>query len=128
MSASRGFIGDRGCIYTTGSFGRLDASAGSDLDGFIASAGNQDNREISRLTEIKIKADLIRAVETAQLPDFDGDGEYLAVFSESELVNSIGSRKDDYENTFTARLLMLLEGQPLPLFVNLSANFGLQAF
>ncbi len=102
-----------GCIYLTGSFGRLEASQGSDVDSFIACEENHGKRSITRLQEIRIKAELIQAVEEMKLPEFDGDGDYLKVFSREFLINSIGSREDDYDNTFTARLLLLLEGRPL---------------
>ncbi|PTR41035.1 Nucleotidyltransferase domain-containing protein [Mameliella alba] len=104
---------NKGCIYLTGSFGRREASEGSDIDAFIACTGGEQSRAVSRLSEIKIKADLINGTEKLRLPEFDGDGDYLRLFSFDKLIESIGSRNDDYENTFTARLLLLLEGSPL---------------
>lgn len=113
LAFSEDALSSKGCIYLTGSFGRLEASEGSDIDAFIACDGNTHERAISRLTEIKIKADLITGTERLGFPEFDGDGDYLRLFPFRKILDSIGSRDDDYENTFTARLLLLLEGRAL---------------
>lgn len=105
--------GDRACVYVTGSFGRRETGPHSDLDLFIAGKSNLDKPELSRLDEILIKADLIEATRKLHIRDFSGDGEYLKHYTTSDLVNTLGTRKDDVENTFTARLLLLLESFPL---------------
>ncbi|WP_299984612.1 hypothetical protein [uncultured Ruegeria sp.] len=113
INYSKSTLDTKGCIYLTGSFGRHEASEGSDIDAFIACAGRRDEQAINGLEEIRIKADLIVAAEKMRLPEFDGDGDYLRVFARNFLIESIGSQEDDYTNTFTARLLLLLEGKPL---------------
>jgi predicted nucleotidyltransferase len=112
---------DKACVYATGSFGRGEASSHSDLDLFIvgrdcheeSTETKKRRSELPNLDEICIKADLIRATKHLQISDFSGDGEYLIHYSVSELVNTLGTRQDDILNTFTERLLLLLESRPL---------------
>lgn len=111
---------DKACVYATGSFGRCEASAYSDLDLFILGKNNGkqglDDREgslLSRLDEICVKAELIKVSRRTGLPEFSGDGRYLGHYSVSEFIETLGTEKDDVTNTFTARLLLLLESRPL---------------
>lgn len=101
------------CVYAIGSFGRNEASLHSDLDLFIVGQRQNDERSLTRLDEIRIKADLIEATRKLQIPDFSGDGEYLVHYTTDELVKNLGQRQDDTSNTLTARLLLLLESRPL---------------
>jgi len=103
----------KGCVYTTGSFGRGEANKFSDLDLFIVGQSINGKRSLGRLDEICITADLVRATRKLKIPDFSGDGEYLAHYTIADLVNTLGRSEDDASNTFTARLLLLLESQPL---------------
>jgi predicted nucleotidyltransferase len=110
----------KACVYATGSFGRREAGPRSDLDLFIVGKkdGNQgpDGREgslLRRLDEICIKADLIEATRELRIPDFSGDGRYLTHYSVHEFTKTLGTPEDDVTNTFTARLLLLLESCPL---------------
>lgn len=110
----------KACVYATGSFGRCEASMHSDLDAFIVgkSDGKQgrDGKEgslLNGLDEICIKAELIRVTRELNIPDFSGDGQYLNHYSAHELAKTLGMPEDDAINTFTARLLLLLESCPL---------------
>ena len=105
--------GQSACVYATGSFARGEASAHSDLDLFIASQAVDQKSGLSGLNEILVKASLIEATREQNIPDFSGDGEYLKHYSAEQLVKELGTREDDHNNTFTARLLLLLESQPL---------------
>jgi predicted nucleotidyltransferase len=105
--------GETACVYMTGSFGRGEASEHSDLDLFIVGQGAPEAPALSRLDQILVKADLIEANRKLGFPDFSGDGEYLAHHTVGELVDTLGKPEDDANNTFTARLLLLLESQPL---------------
>ena len=104
---------NKACVYITGSFGRGEASEYSDLDLFIAGKNDGDDRMLRPLDEILIKADLIEATRKLGIPDFSGDGEYLQHYSLNELIRTLGTPEDDVKNTFTARLLLLLESRPL---------------
>jgi hypothetical protein len=110
----------KACVYATGSLGRLEASAHSDLDLFIVGKANgrkgpdgKEGSQLNRLDEICIKADLIEATRKLKLPDFSGEGRYLIHYSIDDLIKTLGKPEDDVTNTFTARLLLLLESQPL---------------
>lgn len=100
-------------VYVTGSFGREEAGSHSDLDLFIAGGHKGAKRALTGLDEIRVKAQLIDATRSLGMPDFSGDGEYLQHYTGSELVGTLGKREDDASNTFTARLLLLLESRPL---------------
>lgn len=110
----------KACVYATGSFGRCEASQHSDLDLFIV--GKKDGKPglddkqgslLKCLDEICIKADLIEATRNLNIPEFSGDGRYLSHFSVHEFTKTLGKPEDDVTNTFTARLLLLLESHPL---------------
>jgi predicted nucleotidyltransferase len=103
----------KACAYITGSVARGEASAYSDLDLFIVSKGTLKEPALSRLDEILVKADLIDATRKFGFPPFSGDGEYLIRHIVSELTDALGKPHDDVNNTFTARLLLLLESKPL---------------
>ena len=100
------------CIYVTGSFGRLEASEFSDLDLFFINKGS-GKTPIKRLKKTLLDADLIRISETLGFPEFSKDGQFLEIHYLCDMLKNLGSSKDDYENHFTARLLLLLEGRAI---------------
>jgi hypothetical protein len=103
---------NKACVYATGSFGRGEASGHSDLDLFIVGLGKR-KRKLSRLQEICLEAELISATRRLKIREFSGDGEYLVHYTQQDLVEALGKRHDDAKNTFTARLLLLLESRPV---------------
>ena len=103
----------KACVYVTGSYGRGEASRHSDLDLFIVGHGSVREPALRGLDEILIKADLIDVTRQLHIRDFSGDGEYLRHYPIKKLVGHLGTPRDDVENTFTARLLLLLESFPL---------------
>lgn len=103
----------KACVYVTGSYGRGEASRHSDLDLFIVGHGSVKEPALRGLDEILIKADLIDVTRQLHIRDFSGDGEYLKHYPIKKLVGRLGTPRDDVENTFTARLLLLLESSPL---------------
>lgn len=120
LKAAEALAKRKACVFATGSFGRREAGPHSDLDLFIVGKtdGNRgrDDKEgsrLSRLDEICIKADLIRAVRKLKILEFSNDGRYLTHFSVHEFTKTLGTPEDDVTNTFTARLLLLLESFPL---------------
>lgn len=98
------------CIYATGSFGRLEASAHSDLDLFLVHTGPE---RYPRLDEHLVLADLVRACRSEGFPEFTDDGRYLEVHRSRDLHEHLGGAADVARNWFTARLLLLLESRPL---------------
>jgi Nucleotidyltransferase domain len=118
------FASNKACVYATGSFGRHEASEHSDLDLFIAGKsesliGSDGSDEfgqenlLNHLDEICVQAELIKASRRLGFPEFSGDGRYLDHHSIYEFTSTLGTEKDDVANTFTARLLLLLESKPL---------------
>lgn len=102
------------CVYVTGSYGREEAGENSDVDLFITgTAGQNDERDFKVLDEICLKADLIKATRAVGFDELSKDGEYLQHHSIAQLVRGLGKPDDDAKNTFTARLLLLLESRVL---------------
>lgn len=119
LSSAESRIAGKACVYVTGSFGRGEASAHSDLDLFIVGRSTEgeprgeEKLGLSRLDQICVKADLIHVAREKGFPDFSGDGEYLEHYTVAELNRALGKPEDDATNTFTARLLLLLESTSL---------------
>lgn len=125
LQISKGLAEGKACVYATGSFARGEASAYSDLDLFIVGKSRKveetnrtgkhprSERVLRRLDEICLKAELIDVTKRLSIPEFSGDGEYLKHYTVDELTGTLGRPEDDVTNTFTARLLLLLESKPL---------------
>lgn len=100
------------CVYVTGSFGRLEATEYSDLDIFFINS-QPKSKPVSKLSKTLIDADFIRLIEKMGFPPFSNDGQFLEIHSLEDIINDLGSPNDDFNNYFTARLLLLLESSPL---------------
>lgn len=105
------------CIFAAGSLGRLEAGEKSDFDVFMI-GNNPKNRDqslssISRLEEYEAFASLIEINHKLGFPKFSGDGRFLKTYELNEMIKATGSPRDDSENLFTARMLLLLESQPV---------------
>src|SRR5437867_5043054 len=59
LNRAEEIVGEKACVYATGSFGRSEASRHSDLDLFIVGRGTEEQRELKNLDEICLKAELI---------------------------------------------------------------------
>jgi len=81
----------------------------SDLDVFVTADESEALR--SRLCEYTLFGQLINLNEELSLPPFSNDGEYLKIHFIEELKARTGSRRDDSENLFTARMLLMLESR-----------------
>lgn len=104
------------CVFAAGSLGRFEAGRKSDLDVFIMAnrhGKESHERSLTKLEEIELFADLIRLNENLLLPPFSGDGRFLKVHELDDLIKATGDSRDDSENLFTTRLLLLLESQAL---------------
>ncbi len=55
----------------------------------------------------------MKATRGLNIPEFSDDGRYLTHYSVHEFTKTLGTPEDDVTNTFTARLLLLLESCPL---------------
>lgn len=99
------------CIYTTGSYGRHEASKNSDLDLFFIDS--DENNPTSNIDKIIINAKVIEICRAMDLPEFSKDGGYLTIHNIGDILTNLGSPEDDYRNYFTARMLLLLESKPI---------------
>jgi predicted nucleotidyltransferase len=120
LNTAGAYAAGKACVYVTGSYGRGEASPHSDLDLFIVGKGtgrqNRDGKpgsQLSRLDEVCIKAELIQVTRDLHIQEFSGDGQWLDHYSVDELTQMLGTQHDDAQNTFTARLLLLLESKPI---------------
>lgn len=101
------------CIYATGSLARLEANSESDLDAFFLLTGCEQDSPLDRIREVKFLKAVIDVAENTGFPDFSGDGEYLRFLHIDDVISNIGGRADDYQNSFTARMLLILESSHL---------------
>lgn len=114
MKGAASIVDDFATVYATGSFGRGEASPHSDLDVFILT--QLDGSSLPALhpsSTIRLQAFLIDAVEKEDLPEFTDQGAYLKPHTLTDMTEKLGGRDDDYENLFTARMLLLLESRAL---------------
>lgn len=102
-------VGDHTCIYATGSAGRGELGAHSDLDVFLLRSSGSSKK----LDEVILQSAVVRAMRSCQFPDPSNDGEFLKLHTVEEFKQQMGGRGDDWFNTFTARTLLLLESTPV---------------
>lgn len=103
-------FGDHTCLYAVGSAGRKELSPRSDLDLFVVRA---PRRGILKIDEVRIQTAIVRVQRRLGLPDPSNDAAFLRMHGTDELVERLGGPTDDTENTFTARMLLLLESAPI---------------
>lgn len=104
---------DNICIYVTGSYARFEANKFSDLDIFLLKDGSANTSKISRIDKTLLDAELIKITREMDFGEFSNDGQYLEIHHINNILEKLGCSEDDYNNYFTARLLLLLESYPL---------------
>ncbi|MCC6873209.1 MAG: hypothetical protein IT378_02780 [Sandaracinaceae bacterium] len=67
----------------------------------------------SALDEMVINGAIVRAFAERGLPPPSNDGQFLRMHEAEELVAKMGTPEDDTSNSFTARMLLLLESRTL---------------
>lgn len=97
------------CIYVVGSGGRGELSSHSDIDLFIARVG----RSPSDVDAFQVRQAIVRALYRLEFPDPSQGGAFLKMHTARSLCEEMGTPADDAGNTFTARMLLLLESKPL---------------
>jgi hypothetical protein len=100
-------------VYATGSIGRQEAGLHSDLDVFCVDVADDASARISHLDSIRLFSDLIAVNQSNGFPPFSNDGQFLDVHPIEDLLELLGTSSDDYRNLFTARMLLLLESEPI---------------
>lgn len=106
-------IGRHACIYAVGSAGRQELTTHSDLDVFLLDTTARHDSYAHRMQGTVLKAVVIRSLKKLKLADPSDGGAFLQLHTVKELVTQIGRQTDDPQNTFTARMLLLLESHPL---------------
>lgn len=100
-------------VYGAGSYARHEASEYSDIDLFFLCRKNRNEQDKPRTKELLLFGKMIQVVKNLGFPDFSNDCQYLNVLSTVDILQHLGSPKDDHENYFTARMLLLLESKCL---------------
>lgn len=99
----------RATVFCAGSIARQDSGNKSDLDLFVIA----DDDSIKLLDTYHFFSRLININHQLGYPDFSNDGEFLKVYKLNDLTSLTGSREEDSQNVFTARMLLLLESKPV---------------
>lgn len=97
------------CVYVCGSLGRLEMIQKTDLDLFFVSEEKDLNSNISNYVFF---ANLYKINKKLGYKEPSKRGEYW-VFTPKDNLLDIGSRQEDFNNSFTARMLLILESKPI---------------
>lgn len=101
------------CVYACGSLGRLEMTQNSDLDLFFISLHDDKKDPMEQnLNKYIFFSKLYEINYTMNFPEPSRGGEYWSFINKTDFLD-IGSRKEDFNNSFTARLLFMLESKPL---------------
>ena len=93
-------------VYAVGSLGRKELTQTSDFDLYGLSG------ETFYLTNTKQQMSLLSdVVDETFKSKYNVDKKCIEIFSPKKLTEAIGTGADDYQNTFTARMTLLLEGR-----------------
>lgn len=96
-------------VFAAGSLGRLEAGGNSDLDIFVIARPNS----LGRLGEVRLLSKIADLNDVLGFPPFSDEMRYMKVYDSEQLVKDTGKPRDDSENSFTTRMLLLLESAPL---------------
>lgn len=101
------------CVYACGSMGRLEITDKSDLDLFFIANLNDDKKfTVHNLFKYTFFSHLLEINKKLNYPAPSKQGAYWDFILKQDLLD-IGSRKEDYNNSLTARMLLLLESKPV---------------
>lgn len=97
------------CVYVVGSGGRGEMSAHSDVDLFVARV----DRAPSDVDAFLVQHAIAQSLFELDLPAPSQGGGFLRMHTAKSLCERMGTPEDDATNTFTARMLLLLESRAL---------------
>jgi hypothetical protein len=102
-------IGNHTAVYVVGSGGRDELSEHSDLDLFLV----REHGEPRRVDEVRLQSAIVHALDAARFKRPSDDARFLKLHAGKALIERLGAPIDDWENTFTVRMLLLLESKAL---------------
>jgi predicted nucleotidyltransferase len=94
-------------VYVVGSYARMEASEYSDIDLFFLDT-DESHSEIHQNAEYLAKK-VKEIVSSLGFPEADTISPYKTVLKLDHMTSNLGGDKDDSENHFTSRMLLLLE-------------------
>ena len=100
-------------VYGVGSYARLEASEHSDLDLFFLTGDDLRDIDEPRTKSLGLFGEIIDVARQLNFPKFSNDCEYLQFLSTEDIIKNLGNPRDDHQNYFTARMLLLLESHCL---------------
>ena len=103
------------CVYACGSLGRLEMTHKTDLDLFFIALNDSDkeSKEIySNVNRYLFFSNLYSINKELGYHEPSKHGDYWVFTPKCNLLD-IGSRQEDYNNSFTARMLLILESKPI---------------
>ncbi len=100
-------------VYGVGSYARLEASEHSDLDLFFLTSDDLSEIDDPRTKSLRLFGEIINVAHGLGFPKFSNDCEYLKFLSAEDILKNLGNPRDDHQNYFTARMLLLLESHCL---------------
>ncbi len=101
------------CVYACGSLGRLEMTQNSDLDLFFISLHDREVDPMEKnINKYNFFSKLYEINQVMGFPNPSKEGEYWCFINKADFLD-IGSRKEDFNNSFTARLLFMLESKPI---------------
>ena len=101
----------RVCVFTCGSLGRFEIAENSDLDLFFI-IEHKDGKVYSNIEKYIFFSKMYSINKDNNFPEPSKQGEYWDFIINKHLLD-IGSRSEDFNNSFTARMLLILESKPL---------------
>ena len=100
------------CIYVCGSLGRLEMTETTDLDLFFVTMDEKKQQYNANLDKYLFFAELYRINNNLGYDKPSKKGMFWDFISKKNLLD-IGSREEDFNNSFTARMLLILESKPV---------------
>ncbi len=103
------------CVYACGSLGRLEMIQKTDLDLFFIAINNEESEKskiYSNLNKYIFFSDLYKINKELGYQEPSKQGGYWDFIPKKNLLD-IGSQKEDFNNSFTARMLLILESKPI---------------
>ncbi len=102
------------CVYVCGSLGRFEMTKNSDLDlFFIKESSGKRAKELSDNINKYDFFGKMKTINSEMKYKKPSKGGAYWVFTEENDLQDIGSRDEDSNNGFTARLLLILESKPI---------------